>query len=75
MVIGRDAGLSTLHHVKVVGLLVSSGCENVFLPWLSPLQRWDNLTMSFLIYIYIYNIYIYIYIYLYIIYIYVHICI
>ena len=52
MVIGRDAGLSTLRHVKVVGLLVSSGCENVFLPWLSPLQRWDNLTMSFLIYIF-----------------------
>ena len=44
--IGRYGGLSTLVSYLEVSLSAVSG-KNVSCPWLSPLQGWDSLTMTF----------------------------
>ena len=73
MATGRDVDLSTLCHS--CGSASQQRCLRRF-PWflLSPLERWDSLTMTFLgEYTYIYYIYIYIYVYIYTVYIYIFI--
>ena len=44
--IGRYGGLSTLVSYLEVSLSAASG-KNVSCPWLSPLQGWGSLTMTF----------------------------